>query len=88
MTPEQRAVQASVTGWCGSQWDWSRSPTFRQIWHADWYEIARIAAVDGVTQAAEVSGPLHMIELRYVDQDVGDPLPHAHTRYARFHAHG
>lgn len=27
----------------------------------------------GVTQAAEVSGPQHMIELRYVDQDAGDP---------------
>lgn len=27
----------------------------------------------GVTQAADASGPQHMIELRYVDQDVGDP---------------
>ena len=27
----------------------------------------------GVTQAADASGPQYMIELRYVDQDVGDP---------------
>lgn len=27
----------------------------------------------GVTQAADVSGPQHMIELRYLDQDAGDP---------------
>ena len=27
----------------------------------------------GVTQAAEVSSPQHMTELRYVDQDAGDP---------------